>query len=231
MSDDTRGNFSGDAQAFATLLSPLIENFGKKICSYPCEVAKVTAAKLDVRAVAEHHELLTCLHKGQQNLSFPKLVANEGIRLIVEQNMTAWKLKAGEVEDYIETQTRRLRNLCRVVGQGLIRKPQPKWVLDLPFMKIEAESTPPPKRSRSSRSSPKAEVPLLLFCTSRPKAGAKSSPDPVPVPACPEPARPGFGCSGSGQPGRPWASWLGNRIRRGLCSGFGSVSAKNSRGA
>lgn len=161
MSDDTRDIFSGDAAAFALLLSPVLDEHGKKLCCYPCEVAKVSSAKLDVPSVYEHHMLLTCLHNGQANLSFSKAVATAGIRLIVEQNMATFKLKQSEVEDYIETQARRMRNLCRCVAQGLVRKPCPKWVSDLPFMKGDADSTPPPKRHRLSAKSPAQEVPLL----------------------------------------------------------------------
>jgi hypothetical protein len=163
MSEDTRALFSGDAAAFAMLLSSVVENHGKKLCCYPCEVAKVSSAKLDVQSVYEHHMLLTCLHTGQANLSFSKMVATAGIRIIVEQNMDSFKLKPSEVEDYIETQSRRLRNLCRCVAQGLVRKPRPKWVADLPFLKDDADSTPPPKRSRSSLDSQAAEVLLLEF--------------------------------------------------------------------
>ena len=47
-----------------------------------------------------------------------------------------FKLKESEAEDYYETMTRRVMNICRAVSQGIAKskssKTKPPWVATLP---------------------------------------------------------------------------------------------------
>ena len=46
-----------------------------------------------------------------------------------------WRLKPGHVDDFVDTMTRRITCLNRVVSQGCIKSPDVPWVLELPWNK------------------------------------------------------------------------------------------------
>ena len=113
-----RSTFGGDAQAFADLVLPLADAKGKLFCKYPSEQANLSRAKLDVKEVYNHHDLLMALHEGQQNLSFQKTVTRAGLAIVVETLHEQFNLRPCDVDDYLDTTTSRIRNLCRCVSQA-----------------------------------------------------------------------------------------------------------------
>ena len=154
---DSRATYGGTAEAFAAVLQPVLDARGKVWCRYPCEAKVVSEAKLNVKGVLDHLDLLGALHAAMPNLSFTKSVVLAGIKVLVQTNSSI-SLKPGEVDDYTETHARRLRNLCRCVAQAEARRPRPSWVAQLPWHAKGDESIDskhseqPAKRRRQSKS-------------------------------------------------------------------------------
>jgi len=152
---DSRATYGGTAEAFAAVLQPVLDARGKVWCRYPCEAKVVSEAKLNVKGVLDHLDLLGALHAAMPNLSFTKSVVLAGIKVLVQTNSSI-ALKPGEVDDYTETHARRLRNLCRCVAQAEARRPRPSWVAQLPWHVGDStdsmQSEQPAKRTRQSKS-------------------------------------------------------------------------------
>ena len=72
---DSRATYGGTAEAFAAVLQPVLDARGKVWCRYPCEAKVVSEAKLSVKGVLDHLDLLGALHAAMPNLSFTKSVA------------------------------------------------------------------------------------------------------------------------------------------------------------
>jgi hypothetical protein len=85
-------------------------------------------------------ELLDNLHALQPNLSFPKGLMKEALEIIWNKKFELWKMKEAESEDWINTIGVRIRNMCRVAQQGCVKKLQPKWVLELPWIARERKA-------------------------------------------------------------------------------------------
>ena len=125
-----RSVFAGDASDIADDLKEFAT--GVSFCTYPDESPVVTKAKLTPEAVAPHHDILIALQQLQPNLSFPKLTLESAMRLIASRR--GWKMSGKTLEDWEETLTRRVRNMCRVVGQALAKGPIPTWLEPLVSM-------------------------------------------------------------------------------------------------
>ena len=130
-----RDHFAGDGAAFAALIHDVVGACrGHVWCTYPSEERNLQHARLDIKSVYAHHDLLGALHAGQGNLSFPQSTVSAGVQLLVDDCAENFKLKPAERTDYIKVMTLRVLNLCRCVSQGQIKKPPAKWVQDLPWM-------------------------------------------------------------------------------------------------
>ena len=71
-------------------------------------------------------EFIRLLHREQSNLSFSKKVVKKILIMVASNNKL--KFEKNEKADWIETLTCRWRNICRVVMNGYIKDPQPKWI-------------------------------------------------------------------------------------------------------
>jgi hypothetical protein len=80
--------------------------------------------------------MLFSLHPG---LSFQKAKVKDALLLVYQAqkkehpNSDRFSLTKSELEDWVETIQRRVRNLCRVVSQGMLKSPSAPWVRRLPW--------------------------------------------------------------------------------------------------
>lgn len=124
-----RQAYSGTASDFAEGLKDVVKAKGKVWLVYD-ECAKVEDAKVLPAEIKKAKELLSALQKMQHNISFNKVLVRDGITLLAE-SCEYWEMKAELRPDYVETMTRRLRNLCRAVWQH--RNGNAEWARDLPW--------------------------------------------------------------------------------------------------
>jgi hypothetical protein len=72
-------------------------------------------------------------------LSFQKTKVKQALQLVYDEQKQAkpkedrYKLTKSELADWVETIQRRVRNLCRVVSQGMLKSPSALWVRQLPW--------------------------------------------------------------------------------------------------
>ena len=128
-----RVTFQGDGKSFAAGLKGFAQKKGRLFCKYPCEVEQLAKSTLNIKSVYAHHDLLEVLKKMQTNLSFPKKVVRKGMEVLVKDLKDEFALKPEQVEDYINTTTKRIRCLGRVVMQGDSKNKHVGWVKDLPW--------------------------------------------------------------------------------------------------
>ena len=60
--------------------------------------------------------------------------------MLVADLKDTFKIKEGMEADYITTMERRPMNICRVVGQGVVKRKSAPWVLALPW--VDKKTTP-----------------------------------------------------------------------------------------
>ena len=100
--------------------------------------------------------LCACLIIVSRRLVFTRSVVKGGINIIFDEKYQEWGLAESIRDDYVETMTRRVMNLCRVVAQALAKGTKAQWVQELPFVKV-AE----PSEASSSTPSSAVEVKYL----------------------------------------------------------------------
>jgi hypothetical protein len=71
-------------------------------------------------------------------LLYPKKAIEDGLAIAVADNAARWKITPDEGRDWICTITRRIRNLCRVVSQPIIKGKKPTWLSKLTFRQTAA---------------------------------------------------------------------------------------------
>ena len=133
-----RPRSSLDAAALATILAPIIDSKGKRWLQYD-ETKLAIDAKTDVPMILAAGDLLSGLHAEHLALVFKRSVVQAAIKLELERRNERWGLSAEQCLDYVETMSRRLVNICRVVSQALRKKTPPRWTAQLPWI-----DAPPP---------------------------------------------------------------------------------------
>ena len=98
------------------VFSPFAREKGCAFCTYPCEVEKVEDAFLvhsGPHSAKSHDKILKALQKEFGTVQLPKRMTQQALKLL--QKEYKWEMTSVELADWIETMTRRLRNLGRVV--------------------------------------------------------------------------------------------------------------------
>jgi hypothetical protein len=145
MSDDcSRNVYKGTQDELLQVLMPYAVTGGPSFCKYDDESKNCSDAKLKhgAKGVEGHIAILTSLQKLHNNLSFPKvaLVATLGTLLSsMETDSGTWTMSDDEKADWCETVARRLRNMCRCVGQGELKSKNSQWVKNLPWHAVSPE--------------------------------------------------------------------------------------------
>ena len=124
-----RQNYAGTPADFAEGLNEVVKALGKVWLVYD-ECPKVEDAKVLPAEIKKAYRLLSSLQHMQHNISFNKVLVREGITLLAK-SFDYWDMKQELREHYVETMTRRVRNLCRAVWQN--RKSNAEWAQALPW--------------------------------------------------------------------------------------------------
>jgi len=130
-----RPRFTGTVEELEAVMMPFAET-DVAFCKYSDESKNVKDAKLvhGRRGVEGHTDLLQALYNIQPNLCFSKAVMEQALQLMLKKGAKKWKLSIPEQDDWLTTMTRRIRNLCRVVSQALLKQPQPIWMKHVPLV-------------------------------------------------------------------------------------------------
>jgi hypothetical protein len=130
-----RPRFTGTVEELEAVMMSFAET-DVAFCKYSDESKNVKDAKLvhGRRGVEGHTELLQALYNIQPNLCFSKAVMEQALQLMLKKGAKKWKLSIPEQDDWLTTMTRRVRNLCRVVSQALLKQPQPIWMKHVPLV-------------------------------------------------------------------------------------------------
>ena len=102
-------------------LKPFIKRKGISFCRWPDENKKMTEAKLHTKALPKEHELLEALEHLQGNLSFKKKDIEVMLDLALEEFNSVWTLNEADKKDWRATLRNRIRNMCRVIQQGVLK--------------------------------------------------------------------------------------------------------------
>ena len=112
------------------MLAPFAKAHGPNFCTYQCEVEKVQDAFLvsvGRDSAKAHAKILRTLHKEFGTVQLPKVPTQKALRMIHKD--LKFEMTPAEVSDWVETVTRRLRNLGRVVYVALNNSRQ--WAQEL----------------------------------------------------------------------------------------------------
>ena len=133
-----RPRFKGTAAEWADLMAPVAQ---KRSWLRYDETKKCSAAATLPKLIGEQHAVLEKLHEG--GLIYKRSVVKDGVKLLAER--MDFKLKESEAEDYYETMTRRVMNICRAVSQGVSKSKnsntKPPWVAALPWLRVPAAAS------------------------------------------------------------------------------------------
>jgi hypothetical protein len=141
---ESRDSYSGPIAALAAVLADFE---GPSICRYGDESEKTAKAKLILKGskgIFGNLKLLEALQKLQGNLSFAKVPMKSALKEVYEKKLAqeraagtggwATRMTPKEVEDWVETLQRRIRNMCRVTSQAIIKQ-NAVWLAELPWYK------------------------------------------------------------------------------------------------
>lgn len=143
---EQRAVYRGDVPTLVAALRPFAAS-GPSICRYPDEAEHPGAAKTihGPCGIEGHVDLLSALRRLQSNLAFTKSSMRSALQTLASENHAKWKLSPTEADDFISTICRRVRNLCRVTMQAMIKSPDAAFVRQLPWHLPGWEAQPPPQ--------------------------------------------------------------------------------------
>ena len=134
-----RGRFQGTAAELCNALAPhaVHKSFVKYDESKDLMKAKVAADMKQI--ILAHAPILQSIHELQPNLSIPKKVCISALQLLVDQKSSQWEMETRHHADWVATMEVRLRNLLRVVSQGILKNRI--WTSNLPWTTTPASPT------------------------------------------------------------------------------------------
>jgi hypothetical protein len=91
----------------------------------------------DKDAILEHEAIIKSVYDIDQNLNLSKTVVASALQNVLEDAaiFKALKLKPEEVDDWVVTMTRRLRNITHATGHSLAKKSPPSWIAQFDWLK------------------------------------------------------------------------------------------------
>ena len=137
----TRDSYKGSADDYAQIVIPLMTEKGLLWTQYRSTEENASKAKLvhgRHGGIQGELDVLVAHHKAQANLSFTKTVVRKGLELAVKHMRTTttsarFKMNKQEEADWLDLSTRRIRNLCHVVGQAELKPVTPQWLKKMPW--------------------------------------------------------------------------------------------------
>ena len=167
-----RERFKGGGAAIADILRPFVAKHGPNFCEYPEECAKTSDASLvhGPQGVEGHVSLLAAIQAKMPGLpGLTKEHVKDGLRLLLSElcgNDRRFQMSAKGQDDWVETMQRRLRNLLRVVSQGVKKPSTPQWCKCLPWMSHLAPPASTAAEATMSAAAPKAAAPQVAAASS-----------------------------------------------------------------
>jgi len=139
----TRRRWSGNAADLASALQPVVQSKGRSWIKYG-EAQHTQGAKVDQASIAECHDILAILKQFQANLSFTKATIKAVVQTLLKLNAgeESWSVKADHLDDYSNTISLRVANLCRCVSQGELKRSSTPWVKQLPWRNAGGSTQP-----------------------------------------------------------------------------------------
>ena len=131
-------------EALGASYSALAARHGPGFCSYADESEHVAAATLVKTGRGSIFEQANqdCVREtwkvGGGNLVVSKATMTTALGIVLNDHQPRWGLSEAEKSDFVTTLRRRLRNLCRVARQGLLRTPQAPWVKALKLGAVDS---------------------------------------------------------------------------------------------
>lgn len=86
---------------------------------------------LDIKQLKKFKLMFFELQQIQANFSFVPSAVKAALTAVAESKSSEWKLTKSEAMQFSTTVGKRLRSMCRHVGQNMIKKKQPKWLQKL----------------------------------------------------------------------------------------------------
>ena len=119
-----RRRCGASAEDVIAAITPVITPLGRTFLRYD-ESKLAQEAKCDPVKILKNKVLLSALHSIQPNLIFTKSVFKQCLARVIETNSPdnpEWALRPEDQEDYLETMSFRMFNLCHHVSQAVIKK-------------------------------------------------------------------------------------------------------------
>jgi hypothetical protein len=84
--------------------------------------------ELNVNLLMKQAQMLRKLKAAQSNLSYKTQDLKGGLKLMVQRKKELWNLNPYQENDYVETVTKRIKNMLRHVSQAQLKQNPPSWV-------------------------------------------------------------------------------------------------------
>ena len=125
---------------------------GVKLCLYPEEKENVQEAKCHAEHIKKEKKLLKMLYEIDNKMAFKKSEVEKALKTVLKTKQKTWNFKKEDASDWLDTMRRRIRCLCRIVGQQALRasSKQTAWYKELELDKpTEAKSDDKPTGEKS----------------------------------------------------------------------------------
>lgn len=128
----TRPRCDVEPARLAALWQPISAATDKNFVKY-IETSDVTKGKLDSKLLLQNVAVMHVLHDIDPKLNFKKSTLAAALKLLLNDRAQDWKLEEKHFDDWIETMTNRMANMCRHTKQGELKSPTTDWVKALPW--------------------------------------------------------------------------------------------------
>jgi hypothetical protein len=138
-----RNRFKGSADDLFRAIVPFATSKSFVRFDETEDIMKLKVNKDMKQVVQDHAGLLEAMHALQPNLCFPGKVLQAALDAVLVAKAGQWDMDDRHHKDWLKTISVRLRNLLRVVGQGVLKKRS--WAADLPWAAAEGDASPEEK--------------------------------------------------------------------------------------
>jgi hypothetical protein len=107
--------------------------------------------ELNVGLLMKQAQMLRKLKAAQSNMCFKTLDIKSALRLLLQRKKELWYLSPHQEDDYVETVTKRIRNMCWHVATAQVQRNPPSWLEYLFQVGEEAESESKQEESESKK--------------------------------------------------------------------------------
>ena len=126
-----RNRYKGSADELCQAMMPFATNKSFVRFHETEDLMKLKVDKDMKTIIADHAGLLGAMHDLQPNLCFPNKLMQSALEAVLQAKAGDWDLDTRHHKDCVKTITVRLRNLLRMIGQGVLKKRS--WTTELPW--------------------------------------------------------------------------------------------------